>query len=166
MTIKFGHINPWWDDSFKQLEYQYLPHTDPQIVRNWEAQGYTNMHLNGALYSLHDNEYAKPFLDHFAWKDSGAALYRMSTGDILPVHRDHYLTYQRVFNVTDTNCIWRAIVFMEDWKSGHYFEINGTPVANWVRGDYVVWNYDVPHMAANIGIDARYTMQITGMEQQ
>ena len=164
MTYKCGHIDPWWDDTFKTFEYKYLPHKDEQMVRKWEEQGYANMHLNGAIHPLNDSEYAKPFLEYFGWKDSGAALYEMSTGDVLPVHKDHYITYQRVFNITDTSEIWRAIVFMDDWKSGHYFEINDTPVVGWKRGDYVVWNYDVAHMAFNLGIEKRYTLQITGRQ--
>jgi hypothetical protein len=51
---------------------------------------------------------------------------------------------------------------MEDWKSGHYMEVDGNPIVNWNRGDYVMWNYDVPHYAGNFGIEPRYTMQITG----
>lgn len=164
MRYRFGHIDPWWDDSFKQLEYKYLPHKDENMVLEWKAQGYANMHLNGAIHPLNDNEYATPFLDYFGWKDAGAALYQMNTGDLLPVHRDHYLTYQRVFNITDTSVIWRAIVFMDDWRSGHYFDINNTPVVNWRRGDYIAWNFDVPHMAFNMGLEPRYTLQITGTQ--
>ena len=35
---------------------------------------------------------------------------------------------------------------------------------NWRKGDYVCWNYDVPHYAGNFGLDPKYTMQITGMQ--
>ena len=34
----------------------------------------------------------------------------------------------------------------------------------WSDGDYVMWNYDVPHMVGNLGIEPRYTMQITGIK--
>ena len=56
----------------------------------------------------------------------------------------------------------RIIVFLEDWQSGHYLEINGEPIIEWSAGDWVGWNYDTPHLAANIGMTDRYTMQITG----
>jgi len=51
---------------------------------------------------------------------------------------------------------------LEDWKSGHYFEGMGNPVTQWRAGDAVEWDYDTPHMAANIGLEPRYTLQITG----
>mgnify|MGYP001387133250 FL=1 len=56
----------------------------------------------------------------------------------------------------------RIIVFLEDWKSGHYFELDGKPIMDYKAGTYVEWSADVEHMAANIGVDYRYTLQITG----
>jgi hypothetical protein len=53
-------------------------------------------------------------------------------------------------------------VFLEDWKSGHYFEGLGTPITQWHAGQTIEWSYDTPHMAANIGTKPRYTLQITG----
>jgi hypothetical protein len=58
--------------------------------------------------------------------------------------------------------IRRAIVLLEDWKPGHYFEIMDIPVVNWTAGTVIQWEYDTPHMAANIGLEPRYTLQITG----
>jgi hypothetical protein len=53
-------------------------------------------------------------------------------------------------------------VFLEDWKSGHYFEGNDVAKVNWRAGDVVEWQYDASHMAANLGLEPRYTLQITG----
>ena len=163
MKYEMGYLTPWWDDSFKELPYQYLPHKDTNMLDEWILQGYTNMNLNGAVHDIRHHTFAKKFNDFFNWANTGAALYQMNTGDVLPVHRDQYIIYQKALNITDPSVIWRAIVFMEDWKSGHYFEIDSTPVFNWRAGDYVMWNYDVPHMAANLGIEPRYTLQITGV---
>jgi hypothetical protein len=165
MKYRLGHIEPWWNDDFKSFEYQYLPHKDQVMVAEWQAQGYRNLNLNGGIYHLNDTEYAQPFFQQFSWTNQGACLFRMNTGDITPNHKDHYITYKRVFDIKDNSKIWRAIVFMEDWKSGHYFEIDGKPLVNWQRGDYVAWNYDVWHMAFNMGIEPRYTMQITGVQK-
>jgi hypothetical protein len=58
--------------------------------------------------------------------------------------------------------IRRAVVLLEDWKSGHYFEGLGTPLTQWKAGQVIEWTYDTPHLAANIGFEPRYTLQITG----
>lgn len=160
-----AHIDPIWDHSFKSLVYEYLPHKDQTMVQQWLDQGYNQTQtLNGAVHTFRDNipDYARPLCNRLAWNDMGCQLFRMNTGDIIPMHQDHYLGYSRAMNITDLNRIWRAVVFLEDWKSGHYLEINSEAFTGWAAGDYVVWNNDVPHMAANIGIDPRYTLQITG----
>jgi hypothetical protein len=54
------------------------------------------------------------------------------------------------------------LVLLEDWKSGHYLEVMDRPIVNWQAGQVVEWTYDTPHMAANIGLEPRYTLQITG----
>ena len=53
-------------------------------------------------------------------------------------------------------------MLLEDWKSGHYLEVNSRPVVDWPAGQVVEWVYDTPHSAANIGLEDRYTLQITG----
>lgn len=167
MSYEFGHIDPWWDDSFKQLEYIYTPLTNNDDLVRWINEGYRGMNLNGGLYDMKQPtpEYGKPFLTLFDWDNVGISFYKMVTCDALPLHRDSYNSYRKMFNIVDPGVIWRCIVFLEDWKSGHYFEIDGKPRLEWQRGDYVMWNYDVEHYAGNFGTEPRYTMQITGMKR-
>lgn len=170
MRYRFGHISPWWNDSFKELDYQYLPIKNTFDEDRWIKEGYVNVQLNGQTYNmqrLEQNmpEYAKPFLTMFDWDHVGLNFYRQNTLNMFPAHADSYISYRKMWNIEDPNQIWRCIVFLENWKSGHYFEIDGNPLVNWQKGDYVVWNFDVPHFAANIGIEPRYTMQITGTQR-
>jgi len=164
MKVKFGHVEPWWDDSFKALNYQYIPIKNTWDKERWEQQGYANVTLNGGLYGMPSPmpDYASGFTEIFDWDNVGIAFYCMQTLDMFPLHRDHYVTYINKYNVTDTAKIWRAIVFLEDWRSGHYAECAGTPVVNWSAGNIIEWSYDTPHMAANLGLEPRYTLQITG----
>ena len=93
----------------------------------------------------------------------GVAFYRMPTGTVMPVHSDLYRSYIEVFNLLGKETsIRRALLLLEDWKPGHYLEVDGHPYVNWRAGDTVEWIYDTPHMAANIGLEDRYTLQITG----
>lgn len=160
-----AHIKKTWDDSFKNLEYHYQGHADQNMVQRWLDQGYSNtLMLYGAVHRFGDSvpNYIAELCHQLAWNDTACQLLRMDTGSILPVHHDHYLTYSKALHIDDIDRIWRAVVFMEEWKSGHYFEINGEAWVGWRAGDYVVWNNDVPHMAANIGVETRYTLQLTG----
>ena len=87
----------------------------------------------------------------------------MDTGTVLPNHSDLYLKYIDLFNLKGKEkTIRRAIVFLENWQSGHYAECAETPIVNWDAGNVIEWEYDTPHMAANLGLTPRYTLQITG----
>ena len=170
MTYKIGHVDPWWNDSFKDLDYQYGVITNTWDEERWRKEGYANITLNGAAYSMYRGgeklpmpDYADPFFTLFEWKNVGITFFRMNTLELFPIHQDHYSTYRQKFNITNPNVIWRGVVFLEDWKSGHYLEVDGDPIVNWKRGDWVTWNYNTPHYAGNIGTEPRYTMQITGM---
>jgi hypothetical protein len=85
----------------------------------------------------------------------------MGTDVILPTHQDTYFRYRDLYNTALEDC-FRVIIFLADWSSGHMFEIDNAPVTNWKAGDYVYWESDVPHMAANMGLVKRYTLQLTG----
>jgi len=86
----------------------------------------------------------------------------MRPGTILPLHSDTYARYKQIHQLTSTGKIWRAVIFLEDWQSGHYLEVDNIPVTKWQAGDYVAWNNDVEHLAANMGVTDRYTLQLTG----
>ena len=101
--------------------------------------------------------------EELGWKDIGVAYYRMDTGTVMPNHSDRYVRYINLFNLQGReHLIRRALVFLEDWKSGHYLEAMDEPVVGWKAGQVTEWTYDTPHMAANIGLEPRYTLQITG----
>ena len=164
MKYKFGHIKPWWDDSFKDLDYVYTPLTNTDDLIRWVNEGYRGLNLNGGIYDMKRPmpDYAVPFLTLHDWENVGITFFKLATCEALPIHVDEYNSYRKRFNIVDPSTIWRCIVFLEDWKSGHYFEIDGKPYLEWNKGDYVLWNNAVPHYAGNFGTENRYTMQITG----
>lgn len=160
-------LEKFWDDEFKTLNYITEPFNDPVSVNQWLAQGYQGK----VIGEMCDMRHALPswnhkfveFYENMGWKDVGVSYYRMRTGTVMPVHQDLYKRYIEVFNLQgQEQTITRALVLLEDWKSGHYLEANGVPIVNWKAGQVVEWLYDTPHMAANIGLEDRYTLQITG----
>jgi hypothetical protein len=164
--IKY-HIPVFWDDTYKRLDYINESFNDPVSLALWTQQGYCNQ-FTGDMCDMRGQQprWNQTFLDIYSemgWKDICTSYYRMNTGTILPMHKDLYLRYVELFNLQgQENRIRRAVVFLDDWKSGHYFEGAGQPMTNWLAGDAVEWVYDTPHMAANIGPEPRYTLQITG----
>lgn len=165
-VIKY-HIQRFWDDEFKTIAYINEPFNDPVSVNLWLSQGY-QAKICGELADMRHSlpSWSSKFIEIYeamGWKDVGVAFYRMLTGTVMPVHSDLYKRYVEVFNLQGSEkLIRRALVLLEDWKPGHYLEANGEPFVNWRAGDVVEWEYDIPHMAANIGLEDRYTLQITG----
>ena len=162
------HIPPFWDDEYQHLDYINEEFNDPVSLAQWTAQGYTNRYT-GDMCDMRSRQpsWNQQFIDYFSavgWNNIGTSYYRMMTGTVLPMHQDLYVKYVARFNLQgQEHWIRRAVVFLEPWQSGHYFESLGLVYTHWQAGDVVEWNYDTPHMAANIGTTPRYTVQITGI---
>jgi hypothetical protein len=162
-----ANIEPFWDNEYKHLDYSVESFNNPLDTERWLKQGY-RCDFTGAMCDMRrpqpswNHQFIKYF-QNLGWRDIGTSYYRMDTGTILPVHQDTYKKYVELFDLQDRpHTIRRAIVFLEDWASGHYLELDNIPVTGWRKGFTVIWAYDRPHMAANIGLTPRYTLQITG----
>ena len=161
-------IQKFWDDEYKNLDYHKESFNDQKMIDKWRSDGYMNDvdYFTGQMcpFSKRQPSWNNSFIqwaEKKGLKDVGCCYYRMETGVILPKHRDTYNVYRKKFGCS-LDDVKRIIVFLEDWKSGHYFELDGKPIMNYKAGTYVEWSSDVEHMAANIGVDYRYTLQITG----
>lgn len=158
-----GRIPVSWNDSYKEFAYVKQPVTD-QEIKTWEAKGYKNISYTGSLY---DNTNPMPEFVNKIKNDLDPRLthatftfYKMVTLDIMPEHLDHFKRYCELFNCRPEN-VQRYLVFLENWKPGHYFEIEGNGIINWQAGDFVQWGHTTPHAASNIGTAPRYTLQVT-----
>ena len=160
---------PFWDNEYRNLSYTHELFNNNDDLIKWRQQGYNHVHeyFTGLMCDMRkpqpswNEKFIEWFSEEFGLKDVCTSYYAMGTGVILPNHRDTYMRYIELFNCS-LNDVERAIVFLEDWQSGHYFEIENTPIIEWNNGDYVWWKSNTEHMAANIGVTKRYTLQLTG----
>jgi hypothetical protein len=166
-VISKYHIPKFWDDEFTRLEYVCEPFSDSSMTQTWLEQGFPNR-FSGDMCDMRSAQpsWNKTVIDIFeqmGWKDIGTSYYRMMPGTVLPTHQDLYKKYIELFDLQgQEHTIHRAVIFLQDWQSGHYFEGNGEPLLCWQAGTTVEWCYDTPHMAANMGSTPRYTLQVTG----
>jgi len=160
-------LDVFWDDEYCRLDYVNEPFNDNKNTQQWISQGYPAK-FTGDMCDMRSQQpsWNQRFVDIFSglgWQDIGTSYYRMNTGTVLPTHGDLYTKYIDLFGLQgQEHTIRRAVVFLEDWSSGHYFEAMGVPHIGWSAGQVMEWTYDTPHMAANIGLLPRYTLQITG----
>jgi hypothetical protein len=164
--IKY-HIPAFWDDEYKTLNYVNEQFNDSENLEYWRSLGFADK-FTGDMCDMRQyqpswNNTIVSIFEQMGWKDIGTSYYRMQPGTILPTHSDLYKKYIEIFNLQGhEHTVRRAVIFLEDWQSGHYFEGVGEPLVKWRAGDTVEWAYDIPHMAANMGVTPRYTLQITG----
>lgn len=157
----------FWNNEFKTLSYSHEEFNDPCSVAQWQSLGFINK-FTGDMCDMKQIQpsWNHQFVEWFrnkGWRDIGTSYYRMMPGTVLPTHSDLYKKYIEIFNLRGKESkIKRAIVFLENWKPGHYAEYCDRPFTEWQAGDTVEWWYDTPHMAANVGSQPRYTLQVTG----
>ena len=158
-----GNVDLYWiDDDYKQVHFVHKP-AKHELVQEWKRMGYDYKTYTGDMYNVIND--IPPWISNVSkqigLENCGYTIYKMQTGIVMPLHVDHMDRYCQVFDV-DKDKVWRCIVALENWRSGHYFEISGTPILDYKAGDYICWSSDEEHMAANIGPYTRYTLQITG----
>jgi len=164
MKYGFGHINPHWSDEVTEFDYHYAPVPDANAIQEWTDLGYDKFcNLQGQVFPYNKvDSLTQPFQSlQPNWQNIGMTFFKMLPGDALPTHTDAYLKYRQMYNL-NADQVWRCVVFLEDWKTGHYFEIDSKAFVNWKAGDFVYWQNNVPHYAGNFGHEPRYTLQITG----
>lgn len=160
--------SPWWGNKHRELSYINEPFNDPVSLELWQNLGYTQTKFTGDMYDMRNPEpdWIVPFREYFPWRYFSWSVYRMGPGTTLPNHSDTYSRFRSIYNIKDISSVFRAVVFLEDWQSGHYFEINEDPVTEWAAGETIIWKNDVEHLAANMGMTNRYTLQITGVPDE
>jgi len=166
-SMEVYHIDPFWDDEYKHLEYSHEPFNDPNSVESWLSMGFSSK-ICGDMCDMKKqqprwNERIIEYFKNRGWQDVGTSYYRMTPGTVMPMHSDLYRAYIKKFDLQGKeNTIRRALILLEDWKPGHYLDCMGHAFVHWQAGDVVEWTYDTPHTAANIGFEDRYTLQVTG----
>lgn len=160
-----GNVVPTWSDELlNDLVFELHQHTDPtQYLDLIDRTHFDWSTVCNAYICRAVPEILTELANHFdCISDVVFQVSKMNPGMVLPMHRDVYQTYRSRRGLDNVNSIRRIIIFLQDWQSGHYLEVDGIPYVNWRAGDWVSWTGATPHLAANLGSSARYTLQITG----
>ena len=166
-THEWFNIAPFWNDEYKHLTYTKEKFNDPVTEIVWQDAGFRGP-FGGWMCDMRNTQpsWNEQFIDFFTtlgWQDIGTSYYRMDPGSSLPEHIDTYKKYIELFDLKGQESkIRRAGIFLDPWQSGHYAECDGVPYTDWIAGFTLIWSWDAPHIAANLGMTPRYTLQITG----
>ena len=103
----------------------------------------------------------KQVTEYFNLKDIVCDLSKYNPGMVLPWHTDDYPTYSKNMGIANLNRIARIIVFLHDSHPGHQLWIEDK-FCSGPAGSWFSWTGYTKHMAANLGEQDRYVIQITG----
>ena len=82
-------------------------------------------------------------------------------GCVIPWHRDTFFQINKQY--PDRNELKvRANIHLEDWKMGHFIQYDNIVYTHWSAGDTLLWDREVLHLAANAGMQNKYTLQVSG----
>lgn len=159
-------IDPDTLNKIKSLDYKKEPHIGLTNTVHPEICYDQNQHYNTghAIAEGMDWNWTNSFVPT-DWIDVGLAFDRADPGYIIPWHIDHFANYCNRFG-HDRTKVKRRLVFLEDWKTGHYFQLENVVYHHWRQGEYVEWSSEQGHMGANVGSEPRYTLQITGVPNE
>lgn len=127
------------------------------------SAGYNNK--NTQYYQTFDlpdeyHQFAKTIFTEYS-----LSVIKQMPGQTIPEHFDTFFKFSEKYNC-DKKDVCRLNFFLEDWQSGHYFEIMNEPFVKWRKLNFKVIRYGNPHLSGNMGMTPKYTMQITGLYEE
>ena len=144
--------NTYNDDASKvQNEYKQYGYTQHN-TRSWKTTNFPEK-ITFSWESL--------IIDALPMDHSMVAIHRQDPGQVLPWHFDRFFMLRKLYP-DDTRPVWRFLMFLKDWDVGHILQVGDSMLHHWNRGDVVVWRPGVMHVAANIGLNKKWTANITG----
>ena len=157
--IKYGNINI--DIPHAQLENirfeDYF-----QCYQQYEAlEKYYTEH-NSSIWQMFEespdwvhnlaNEIPQDFDHHVV------SVIKVDPGQTIPHHVDKHFKLKQEHGDGESH---RYLIFLEDWKRGHYYEVHDQPFVKRKKGDWVKFGIDDWHIAGNMGDEPFYSAQVT-----
>ena len=166
--IKFYNFNniKWSIDEIENLDFHFVPtyQINPSF-NQYHHERYANVIGNDAYFLPNT---MPSFVDEIMnlqpfkkYRIITPGFHRLQPGMILPLHKDPYKKFMKIYGLDSPEKITRIIVFMQDYIPGHYMQIEDTVITNYTKGCFVQWKGETLHAAFNLGIENRYTLQLT-----
>lgn len=149
---------------FKNYSYEYELFRNEDQLGKWISAGHNIENTKIGVKQISNTSSFDNIKNQFPHiKNIGICFHVLQPGNYLPEHRDQYSFFAKLHKIECLNDIERSVVFLEDHKSGHFLTVGNKVYSKWKAGDYVSWKGTTPHSAINLGVDSRYTLQITGL---
>jgi quercetin dioxygenase-like cupin family protein len=157
--ISYGHI----DLEITQEDLDLLPFSDYfACYRQYDfLEKYYTEHNSSVWQLFEDSPEWVHNLGHKVPSDHQhhvVSVVKIDPGQTVPNHLDKHFKVKEEFGDGETA---RYLIFLQDWKRGHYFEIQDQPYVKWKQGDWIKFGPNDWHLAGNMGDEPFYTAQVT-----
>ena len=162
-VIKYGHL----DIKLNSAELSQLNFVDLHECYRQYAQldQYYNKH-NSSIWQMFDDacpqwcwDIANNLLTTLGENPKFVvSIIKIDPGQTVPNHVDAHFMVQEKYGKGATA---RYLVMLDEWKSGHYYEIHQQPYVKWRAGDWTMFEQNDWHLAGNMGDESFYSMQVT-----
>ena len=161
--ISYGHI----DIDIPQAQLDRIQYED-------YFQCYTQYEKLERYYTEHNSSIWQMFEDSPQWVHDLAtkipqdfdehvvSTIKIEPGQTIPHHIDKHFKLKQEYGDGISH---RYLIFLQDWKRGHYYEIHDQPFTKWRKGDWVKFGNDDWHIAGNMGDEPFYSAQITVLKK-
>lgn len=157
--IKYGHI----DIDIPQAQLDNIRYDDYfQCYQQYDKiKKYYTEH-NSSIWQMFEEspqwvwDLAKKIpqdFDHFV-----VSTIKIDPGQTIPHHVDKHFKLKQEHGDGESH---RYLIFLQDWKRGHYYEVHDEPFTKWRKGAWVKFGIDDWHIAGNMGDEPFYSAQIT-----
>jgi hypothetical protein len=86
-------------------------------------------------------------------------------GCAIPYHRDTFFQINKKYPDRKELKV-RANIYLEDYKLGHLIQYTNEgklyTSVDWKAGDGFIWDGEITHLGANVGLENKYTLQVSG----
>ena len=170
IATPFSMVN----ETYRKIDYGKPRLEKYNMYKEW---GYVteNTSYRQAFFDSSDRENTPAWIlkiaDHIGDKERLSnivcTITRQNPGNSLPPHVDVYESYRNIKNIPDEDAenIIRYLVFLEDWKIGHFLQFGDSVCCYWKKGDCITWEYGLRHLSTNAGTEPKFAMQITGVKK-
>ena len=140
-----GDIAPFYDTGYYS----------PENTQLWQTK------LNETQLDVKDLIQQVPVLDHVV------TFIKLDPAHTLPWHRDacYLLKQNRPEGEEQKLKPIRYLIFLQDWKLGHFVQLETQVVTHWKAGDCWYFCNDTYHLGTNAGLEPFITMQVSGFQQ-
>lgn len=185
--VRFSNINDDWNSIEQECEQCATDHPDyswtlvvDDQFRAWGNNGQLladNLDLNRQYGYTSANTHSwkttckEPQL-HMSWESRIVAQLPLShavntptlqhPGQVTPWHRDRHYYYKKTHPGMEDYVV-RFLMFLKDWQIGHIVQAGNSVITHWKAGDVILWHPMRLHLSGNIGINNKWTNNITGI---